>query len=110
MADSESTAARRSGPTIYDVAAACGVAPSTVSRTFSRPGRVNAETASEIAHEELWIFGALRNGQRRQMPTTFSRAASRGLPHLLAAPFDQHRCGRPIECVQRLETVFDALR
>jgi len=35
-------------PTIYDVAAACGVAPSTVSRAFSRPGRVNAETAERI--------------------------------------------------------------
>jgi LacI family transcriptional regulator, repressor for deo operon, udp, cdd, tsx, nupC, and nupG len=38
----------RPRPTIYDVAAACGVAPSTVSRTFSRPGRVNAETAERI--------------------------------------------------------------
>ena len=34
--------------TIYDVAAAAGVAPSTVSRAFSRPGRVNAETAERI--------------------------------------------------------------
>jgi len=36
------------GPTIYDVAAAAGVAPSTVSRTFARPGRVNAETAARV--------------------------------------------------------------
>jgi LacI family repressor for deo operon, udp, cdd, tsx, nupC, and nupG len=34
--------------TIYDVAKACGLAPSTVSRAFSRPGRVNAETADRI--------------------------------------------------------------
>jgi LacI family transcriptional regulator, repressor for deo operon, udp, cdd, tsx, nupC, and nupG len=34
--------------TIYDVARAAGVAPSTVSRTFSRPGRVNAGTAERI--------------------------------------------------------------
>lgn len=34
--------------TIYDVAAAAGVAPSTVSRAFSRPGRVNAETADRV--------------------------------------------------------------
>jgi LacI family transcriptional regulator len=42
-------------PTIYDVARAAGVAPSTVSRTFSRPGRVNSETAARIrqAAEEL---------------------------------------------------------
>lgn len=36
------------GPTIYDVARAAGVAPSTVSRAFSRPGRVRAETAERI--------------------------------------------------------------
>jgi LacI family repressor for deo operon, udp, cdd, tsx, nupC, and nupG len=35
-------------PTIYDVAKAAGVAPSTVSRAFSRPGRVNSETAEHI--------------------------------------------------------------
>lgn len=39
---------RRSAPTIYDVARAAGVAPSTVSRTFARPGRVNSETAARI--------------------------------------------------------------
>jgi len=33
---------------IYDVAKAAGVAPSTVSRAFSRPGRVNAQTAERI--------------------------------------------------------------
>jgi DNA-binding LacI/PurR family transcriptional regulator len=35
-------------PTIYDVARAAGVAPSTVSRAFSRPGRVNSDTAQRI--------------------------------------------------------------
>src|SRR4051812_21782063 len=34
--------------TIYDVAQAVGVAPSTVSRAFARPGRVGAETAAQI--------------------------------------------------------------
>lgn len=45
----------RSAVTIYDVARAAGVAPSTVSRTFARPGRVNADTAARIraAAEEL---------------------------------------------------------
>lgn len=38
----------RSPVTIYDVAKAAGVAPSTVSRTFARPGRVNADTAARI--------------------------------------------------------------
>lgn len=47
--------ARTAGPTIYDVARAAGVAPSTVSRTFARPGRVSFETAQRIraAAEEL---------------------------------------------------------
>lgn len=42
-------------PTIYDVARAAGVAPSTVSRTFARPGRVSFETAQRVrvAAEEL---------------------------------------------------------
>lgn len=35
-------------PTIYDVAAAAGVNPSTVSRAFSRPGRVSDQTAAHI--------------------------------------------------------------
>lgn len=42
-------------PTIYDVAQAAGVAASTVSRAFARPGRVKAETARRIfeAAEQL---------------------------------------------------------
>jgi DNA-binding LacI/PurR family transcriptional regulator len=35
-------------PTIYDVAREAGVAASTVSRAYARPGRVNAETARSI--------------------------------------------------------------
>lgn len=34
--------------TIYDIARAAGVAPSTVSRAFARPGRVNQDTAERI--------------------------------------------------------------
>lgn len=37
-----------SDATIYDVARAAGVSPSTVSRAFSRPGRVSAQTAEHI--------------------------------------------------------------
>jgi LacI family repressor for deo operon, udp, cdd, tsx, nupC, and nupG len=39
---------RTGGVTIYDVARAAGVAPSTVSRPITRPGRVNAGTAERI--------------------------------------------------------------
>jgi DNA-binding LacI/PurR family transcriptional regulator len=35
-------------PTIYDVALEAGVSASTVSRAYSRPGRVNAETAQRV--------------------------------------------------------------
>ncbi|XVV10516.1 LacI family DNA-binding transcriptional regulator [Actinoplanes sp. CA-131856] len=35
-------------PTIYDVAREAGVAPSTVSRAYARPGRVNADTAERV--------------------------------------------------------------
>jgi DNA-binding LacI/PurR family transcriptional regulator len=35
-------------PTIYDVAHEAGVAASTVSRAYSRPGRVNADTAQKV--------------------------------------------------------------
>jgi LacI family transcriptional regulator, repressor for deo operon, udp, cdd, tsx, nupC, and nupG len=44
----DSRAANSRAVTIYDVARAAGVAPSTVSRAFSRPGRVNAATAERI--------------------------------------------------------------
>lgn len=39
---------RASEATIYDVAARAGVAPSTVSRAFNRPGRVSSATAKRI--------------------------------------------------------------
>lgn len=59
---------RPSSPTIYDVAAACGVAPSTVSRAFSRPGRVNAETAERI-RQVAAEMGYRTNPLARALPT-----------------------------------------
>ncbi len=58
----------RAPVTIYDVAKAAGVAPSTVSRTFARPGRVNAGTAARVrqAAEQL----GYRAHQIQQGPTT----------------------------------------
>lgn len=49
------SAPKRRAPTIYDVARLAGVAPSTVSRAFARPGRVSFETAERIraAADEL---------------------------------------------------------
>lgn len=62
------SAERTASPTIYDVAKAAGVAASTVSRAFSRPGRVNAETAARIRQiaEEM---GYRTNPMARALPT-----------------------------------------
>lgn len=57
-----------SSPTIYDVARAAGVAASTVSRTFSRPGRVNAETAERI-RQVATELGYRTNPLARALPT-----------------------------------------
>ncbi|GAA3711864.1 LacI family DNA-binding transcriptional regulator [Zhihengliuella alba] len=58
--------------TIYDVAEASGVAPSTVSRAFSSPGRVNAATrervvaaAQELGYRPKHEFGAARSSRSR---------------------------------------------
>lgn len=59
---------RPARPTIYDVAKACGVAPSTVSRAFSRPGRVNAETAERIRKVAAEL-GYRTNPLARGLPT-----------------------------------------
>lgn len=56
------------GPTIYDVARAAGVAPSTVSRTFSRPGRVNAATSERIRAVATEL-GYRANPLARALPT-----------------------------------------
>lgn len=62
-------------PTIYDVAKAAGVAPSTVSRALARPGRVSAETAEKVR------AAAARIGYRR---TTVAPALSSVPSRLLA--------------------------
>ncbi|SFC67259.1 transcriptional regulator, LacI family [Nocardioides terrae] len=58
----------RSTPTIYDVARAAGVASSTVSRAFSRPDRVNAETAARIRAVAADL-GYRTNPLARALPT-----------------------------------------
>ena len=59
--------AGRSGRvTIYDVAREVGVSPSTVSRAFSRPGRVSSETARRV-HEVAERLG-YRVDQPHRLP------------------------------------------
>ena len=61
-------------PTIHEVAAACGVAASTVSRAFSSPNRVNAATRERI------LATAQRMGYR---PNPAARALPSGRSHTL---------------------------
>jgi DNA-binding LacI/PurR family transcriptional regulator len=63
---------RRSQPTIYDVARLAGVAPSTVSRAFARPGRVNADTAQRI-REAAAQLGYRANPVARALSTSRTR-------------------------------------
>ena len=63
------------GPTIYDVASAAGVATSTVSRAFSRPGRVSARTRERI------LTVAAELGYR---PNPHARALLSGKHHTVA--------------------------
>jgi LacI family transcriptional regulator len=55
-------------PTIYDVARAAGVASSTVSRAFARPGRVTVETADRIRRVAAEL-GYRANPLARALPT-----------------------------------------
>lgn len=65
---SSRTVARKVPATIYDVAKATGVSPSTVSRALNKPGRLNQATEQRIrtAAEEL---GYRINPMARALPT-----------------------------------------
>lgn len=67
------------GPTIYDVAAAAGVATSTVSRAFSNPNRVGARTrehvlavAAELGYRPNPHARALLSGRHRTVAMVVS--------------------------------------
>ncbi|WP_306204673.1 LacI family DNA-binding transcriptional regulator [Actinoplanes sp. RD1] len=63
-------------PTIYDVAREAGVAASTVSRAYARPGRVNTDTARRVfeAAERLGYRTARPAGGRPPGPGAASEA------------------------------------
>jgi LacI family transcriptional regulator, repressor for deo operon, udp, cdd, tsx, nupC, and nupG len=71
--------------TIYDVAEAAGVAPSTVSRAFSRPGRVNSATAERI-REIADRLGYRTNVMARALSTARTRMLAVAVPDV-ANPF-----------------------
>lgn len=66
------------GATIYDVAAAAGVSPSTVSRAFSRPGRVSAATARHV-REVAEQLGYRRDHIRHTTPDGARRTRALGV-------------------------------
>ncbi|MFH5823565.1 LacI family DNA-binding transcriptional regulator [Georgenia sp. AZ-5] len=80
-ADAGDLRRRRGSPTIYDVAQAAGVAPSTVSRTFSRPGRVNSETAARI-RQVAADLGYRTNPMARALATTHSSLLALVVPDI----------------------------
>jgi LacI family transcriptional regulator len=59
---------RIEAPTIYDVARAAGVSPSTVSRALSRPGRISAVTERKV-REAADRLGFRINPSARALPT-----------------------------------------
>lgn len=66
--------------TIYDVAREVGCAPSTVSRAFSRPGRVSAATHAKV------MDAAKRLGYRTQAPDMQERSSREQLRLGITAP------------------------
>lgn len=59
---------RKPSPTIYDIARAVGVSPSTVSRALNKPGRINAKTEQRI-REAADAMGYQLNPMARALPT-----------------------------------------
>ena len=87
MATDEGTEDAGLSATIYQVAEAAGVSPSTVSRAFSRPGRVSDKTAArihEIARELGYrtdaVFRAERPARTRMIGLVISGAPSGPAP------------------------------
>ena len=66
-------------PTIYDVAKEAGVAASTVSRAYSRPGRVSAQTAIAVFEAADRIGYRARPLQRPSGPTAAPTTRAIGL-------------------------------
>ena len=87
------SASRGRAPTIYDVARRAGVAPSTVSRAFARPGRVSFETAERIRADAARAFEAV-DGEARLADVLVVHRHGRiavGEPIMMVATAARHR-------------------
>ncbi|MFI2557108.1 LacI family DNA-binding transcriptional regulator [Nocardia farcinica] len=71
-ARSAAAGGRRTGVTIYDIARAAQVSPSTVSRALHKPGRINAKTEQHI-RETAKALGYRINPLARALPTGRTR-------------------------------------
>jgi DNA-binding LacI/PurR family transcriptional regulator len=99
--------------TIYDVARAANVAPSTVSRAFSRPSRVNALTVQRIL-ETAAVLGYVPNQTARGLSTGRTGNLAMVIPNIANPFFTQfirvfHQAARDREhSVQLIDTYEDA--
>lgn len=79
MTDSGENGTGDANVTIYDVAEAAGVAPSTVSRTFSRPDRVSSRTADKVLAAARELGYRLASEVRPGRPRPRNRSSLLGL-------------------------------
>jgi DNA-binding LacI/PurR family transcriptional regulator len=96
---------RAQATTIYDVARLAGVAPSTVSRAFARPGRVNADTAARIraAAAEL---GYRANPLARALSTSRTRMIALTISDITNPFFSELIRGTQMAASEREYTVL----
>lgn len=85
--------------TIYDVAKAAGVAPSTVSRAFARPGRVSAETAQRI-RDVAAELGYRVNPVARALSTSHSQMLTMVVPDIANPTFTTILRGAQLEAAK----------
>ncbi|MGO1383864.1 MAG: LacI family DNA-binding transcriptional regulator [Arachnia sp.] len=81
---------RRKSVTIYDVAREAGVAASTVSRTFARPGRVSSETnekvreaATKLGYRTKPIFRAEKDVETKILAMVVADVANPVYSHIM---------------------------
>src|SRR3954452_14476629 len=78
--------------TIYHVALEAGVAPSTVSRAFSRPSRVNADTAERI-RQVAERLGYRTSPPARALTTSRTRIVALVIADIKNPVFTEMICG-----------------
>ncbi|MDO5672976.1 MAG: LacI family DNA-binding transcriptional regulator [Actinomycetaceae bacterium] len=91
--------------TIYDVAKLAGVSPSTVSRTFARPGRVNVRTASKV-HAAAKQLGYRAHPIMRVQPDRYTRVIAVAVADIANPTYASVVRGVQFEAAKRGYTVL----